>query len=168
VARKSWIYHGCIADYCTKYGGWLYVLGTFLLVIFCIFVCVSKYGKIRLGGKNAQPEISFFKWFSIVLTSGMAAGLCYWSVAEPVDFFNNPPVFSGLEGGTAQAAETVLRYSLLHWTLHPYAIYTAVGIALGFMYWNAKRPLVDIWLYPLLGESHGNFSIGMMQLYFLV
>ena len=71
----------------TTYGGWIYILGSFLLVVFCIYICFSKYGKIRLGGKNAVPEISFFKWFSIVLTSGMAAGLCYWSVAEPIGTF---------------------------------------------------------------------------------
>lgn len=142
-----------LLDGCTKYGGWLYVLGTFLLVVFCIYICVSKYGRIRLGGKDAKPEMSFFKWFSIVLTSGMAAGICYWSVAEPVNYFLNPPVFSGLEGGSTEAAEATLRYSFLHWTLHPYAIYTAVGIALGFMYWNAKRPFsVASGLYPLLGN----------------
>lgn len=141
-------------NWCTKYWGWLYALGSFLLVIFCIWVCVSKYGKIRLGGKDAKPEMSFFKWFSIVLTSGMAAGLCYWSVAEPVNFFMNPPEFSGMAGGSVQAAEMTLRYCFLHWTLHPYAIYTSVGIALGFMYWNAKRPFsVSSALYPMLGEK---------------
>ena len=98
--------------------------------------------------------MSFFKWFSIVLTSGMAAGLCYWGVAEPVTTFLNPPVFSGLTGGTQQAAEMTLRYSYLHWTLHPYAAYTAVGISLGYMYWNVKRPFsVASGLYPLLGEK---------------
>ena len=141
-------------NWCTKYWGWLYALGSFLLVVFCIAICISKYGKIKLGGKDAKPEMSFFKWFSIVLTSGMAAGLCYWSVAEPMNFFQNPPGFSGLEGGSAQAAEMVLRYSFIHWTLHPYAIYTSVGVALGFMYWNAKRPFsVSSALYPMLGKK---------------
>ena len=138
----------------TTYGGWIYILGSFLLVVFCIYICFSKYGKIRLGGKNAVPEISFFKWFSIVLTSGMAAGLCYWSVAEPIGTFLNPPEFSGLTGGSAQAAEMTLRYSFLHWTLHPYAIYTSVGIVLGFMYWNAGKPFsVSSGLYPLIGKK---------------
>lgn len=147
----------------TKYGGWIYILGSFLLVVFCIWVACSKYGKIRLGGKDAKPEMSFFKWFSVVLTSGMAAGLCYWSVAEPVNFFNNPPKFSGLEGGTAQAAEMTLRYSFLHWTLHPYAIYTAAGVALGFIYWNAKRPFsISSALYPLIGKkANGKLQYGI-------
>lgn len=137
----------------TTYGGWIYILGSFLLVAFCIYICFSKYGKIKLGGKNAEPEISFFKWFCIVLTSGMAAGLCYWSVAEPLGTFLNPPEFSGLVGGSAQAAEMTLRYSFLHWTLHPYAIYTSVGVVLGFMYWNAKKPFsVSSGLYPLIGK----------------
>ena len=39
-------------NWCTTYMGWLYVLGTFALVIFCIGVCVSRYGRIRLGGRS--------------------------------------------------------------------------------------------------------------------
>lgn len=144
----------------TTYGGWVYVLGSFFIVLFCFFICFSKYGRIRFGGKNAKPEMGFFKWFSIVLTSGMAAGLCYWSVAEPLSAFLDPPAFSGITGGTAAAAEMSLRYSFLHWTLHPYAIYTSVGIVLGFMYWNGKQPFgISSGLYPLLGERiRGKFS----------
>lgn len=147
-------------NWCTTNFGWFYVLGTTVLIVFCLWVCLSKYGKIKLGGKDAKPETSFFKWFCIVLTSGMGAGLCYWCVAEPMSTFLNPPAFSGLTGGTAEAAEMTLRYSYMHWTLHPYAIYTAVGVALGFMYWNAKRPFtVASGLYPMLGEkANGKFQ----------
>lgn len=146
--------------WCEKYMGWFYVLGCTLLVVFCVWLCFSKYGKIRFGGKEAKPETSFWKWFALVLTSGMAAGICYWCIAEPVSFFQNPPVFAGYEGGTAVAAENTLRYNFLHWTLHPYAIYTAAGVGISFMYWNAKRPFsISSALYPLVGEkANGNMQ----------
>lgn len=134
--------------------GWFYALGTTLLVGVALWVCFSKYGKLRFGGKDAKPEMSTFKWFCIVMTSGMAAGICYYAVAEPLSFFENPPVFSGAAGGSVEAAEQTLRYVFLHWTLHPYAIYVVVGLACGFMYWNAKKPFsVASGLYPLMGEK---------------
>lgn len=139
---------------CTTYGGWFYALGTTFLVIFCIWVAFSKYGKNKFGGKDAEPEMSTWKWFCIVLTSGMAAGICYWCIAEPMDFYLNPPVFSGNEPASAEAAESALRYVLTHWTLHPYAVYTAAAIGIAFMYWNCRKPFsISSALYPLIGDK---------------
>ncbi|WP_409969359.1 BCCT family transporter [Bengtsoniella intestinalis] len=144
---------GYAMSWVTTYFGWFYALGTTLLIVFCIWLCTSKYGKIRFGGKDAKPEMSFWKWFSIVLTSGMAAGICYWCVAEPVTFFMSPPSFNGMEGGSAAAAEASLRYVLMHWTLHPYAVYVTAGVGIAFMYWNCRKPFsIASCLYPLFGE----------------
>ncbi|MDO5409643.1 MAG: BCCT family transporter [Lachnospiraceae bacterium] len=133
---------------------WFYALCSTALIFFCLWAGLGKYGKIRIGGKDAKAEMSFFKWFCIVLTSGMAAGLCYWCIAEPLSFFQNPPVFAGYEGGSPQALESTLRYVYLHWTLHPYAAYTSVGVCIGFMYWNCRKPFsISSSLYPLIGEK---------------
>lgn len=137
----------------TKNFKWFYTLGATMLIFFCLWAGLGKYGKIKIGGKDAVPEMSFFKWFCIVLTSGMAAGLCYWCVAEPLSFFQNPPVFAGYEGGTPEAFENTLKYVLHHWTLHPYAAYTSVGICISFMYWNAKKPFsIASALVPIMGD----------------
>lgn len=134
--------------------GWFYSLGTTLLVFIALYVGLGPYGKIKFGGKDAKPEMSTAKWFFVVMTSGMAAGVCYYAVAEPLDFFMNPPVFSGASGGSELAAEQALRYVFLHWTLHPYALYIIVSVAVGFMYWNCKKPFsVASGLYPLLGDK---------------
>ena len=147
-----------ILSWITTNLGWAYSLASFGFVIAALFVCFSKYGNIRLGGKDAKPEMGFFKWFCIVMTSGMAAGIVYYSVGEPLSMFENPPVFSGAVGGSVQAAEQALRYVLLHWTLHPYSMYVIVAVACAFMYWNCKQPFsVSSGLYPLLGKkANGN------------
>ena len=133
---------------------WLYALGATLLIVFCLWAAFSKYGKIKIGGKDAEPEMSFWKWFCIVLTSGMAAGLCYWCIAEPMEFFQNPPVFAGYEGGSAEALESTLKYIFFHWTLHPYAAYTGVGVCIGFMYWNGRKAYsISSALVPLIGDN---------------
>lgn len=136
---------------------WAYALGATLLIVFCLAVCFSKYGKIRIGGKEAKPEMSFWKWFSLVLTSGMGAGICFWCVAEPVTFFNSAPVFAGYESGTVEALENTLKYVFMHWTLHPYASYTAAGVCVAFMYWNCGKPFsLSSSLVPILGDEKAN------------
>lgn len=133
---------------------WFYTLGVVLLILFCIWVAFSKYGNIRLGGPKAKPTLSFVSWFAIALTSGMAIGIVFYGVAEPMTYFNTPPGYLGIEGGTAAAGEQALRYTFLHWTIHPYAIYTSAGICMAFMYYNGKRDFkVSSALYPLLGEK---------------
>ena len=136
---------------------WAYALGATLLIVFCLVVCFSKFGKIRIGGKEAKPEMSFWKWFSLVLTSGMGAGICFWCVAEPISFFNNAPVFAGYESGSVEALENTLKYVFMHWTLHPYASYTAAGVCVAFMYWNCGKPFsLSSSLIPMLGDERAH------------
>lgn len=138
----------------TKNLGWVYSVSTLGFVGVALFVCFSKYGNIKLGGKDTKPEMGFFKWFCIVMTSGMAAGIAYYSVGEPLSFFENPPVFSGAKGGSIEAAEQALRYVFLHWTLHPYSMYIVVAVGCAFMYWNCRQPFsVSSGLYPLFGKK---------------
>lgn len=133
---------------------WLYAIGGSLLVIFCLWAGFSKYGNIKLGGKDAEPEMSFFSWFAIALTSGIAIGIVYWGVAEPIYNLTSPPGFTGWEANSPDAAEGALKYVFLHWGLHPYSIYTAAGLCCAFMFWNGKRKFqVSSSLYPLMGDK---------------
>lgn len=150
-----------IVDTCqawvTAHFSWLYALGATMLVIFCFVACFSKFGRIRIGGKGAEPEMSFWKWFCIILTSGMGAGICYWCVAEPVTYFQNAPVFAGYESGSAAALENTLKYVFMHWSLHPYGAYTAAGVCIAFMFWNCGKPFsLSSSLIPLLGDNRAD------------
>src|SRR5699024_10278498 len=56
-----------------KYFGAIYqivLLGTFLIALVIGF---SKFGKIRLGNLD-KPEMSTFKWISIIMCTLLAAG----------------------------------------------------------------------------------------------
>lgn len=138
----------------TKYFGWFYALGASLLIVFCLWAGFSKYGNIKIGGEDAKPEMSFFTWFAIALTSGIAIGIVYWGVAEPLGNLMSPPGFTGWEAGSAEAAEGALKYNFLHWGIHPYAIYTAAGLCCVFIIMNGKRRFsITSPLYPLLGDK---------------
>lgn len=137
-----------------KYFSWFYSMGTVILVVFCLWAGFSKFGKIRLGGEDAKPELSYFSWFAIALTSGIAIGIVFYGVAEPLTNLTSPPGFLGYESGSADAAESALRFTFMHWAIHPYAIYTGCALVVAFMYWNCKRSFkFSSALYPLIGEK---------------
>ena len=134
--------------------GWAYDIGLFFLLIFCLWAGFSKVGKIRLGGKDAKPNMKMGSWMAITFTSGMALGVVFYGVGEGLSNYMAPPGFSGLASGSAEAAEEALSYVFFHWGFHPYAIYTAAGLGFAFIYWNTKRSFsLSSGLYPLLGEK---------------
>ncbi|WP_409969360.1 BCCT family transporter [Bengtsoniella intestinalis] len=138
----------------TTHFGWFYALGTTALIFFCFWAGFSKVGKIRLGGKNAKPDMKMGSWIAITFTSGMALGVVFYGVGEGLMNYMTPPGFTGLEGGTAQAAEEALKYVFVHWCFQPYAIYTAAGLGFAFVYWNMNQKFsLSAGLYPLVGEK---------------
>ena len=67
--------------------GWLFqISGNFFLFI-CLFFCFSRYGDIRFGGEDAKPEMSTWNWFAISLCAGIATGIVFWGIAEPLYHF---------------------------------------------------------------------------------
>lgn len=132
---------------------WMLALLMTGMVIFCFYVAFSKHGNIVIGGKDAKPTMSFFTWFAISLTAGIAIGILFWGVAEPLTFFHTPPTYLGVEGGTLDAAETSLKYVFFHWLITPYSCFVAAGIPLAYMCYNGKRKYkVSSALYPLIGD----------------
>lgn len=131
--------------------GWFYILLVNGILLFAVFLGFSKYGKIRLGGKNAKPQFSKPAWFSMLFSAGMGIGLLFWSVAEPIVHFNNNPLYDG--ASQLEAAKSAMGITFLHWGVHAWAIYAIVGLALGFFTFNKKLPLtIRSIFYPLFGK----------------
>lgn len=134
--------------------GWLYLFAVFGFLIFVIAIALSKYGSIKLGKDDDVPEYSTFSWIAMLFTSGMAIGLVFWSIAEPITHFTSPP-FGSAE--TPESATLALRYVFFHWGLHPWAIYSLVGLSLGYFQHRKGLPiLISSVFYPILGDRiHG-------------
>ena len=134
--------------------GWFLIVTVNIILIFCIYLALSKYGKIRLGGDDAEPEFSRTSWFAMLFSAGMGIGIMFYSVAEPVSHFANPPRPIADE---TQAAIQAMNFTGLHWGLHAWAIYAIVGLALAFFSFNRKLPMTFRSLfYPFWGEKiHG-------------
>jgi glycine betaine transporter len=131
--------------------GWFYLLSATGFLIFAISLIFSKYGYIKLGKDDDQPEYSYLTWFAMLFSAGMGIGLVFWGVAEPMYHYYGPPVG---EGETAAAARTALRYSFFHWGLHPWGIYSIVALALAyFQFRKGSRGVISQSLRPLFGDK---------------
>ena len=141
---------------CLNFGA-LYDLLTLGLVAFCVWVMFSKkVGDIRIGGESAKPIMSKWNWFVISLCGGIATGIVFWSIAEPIThFIEGIPGFAGLYApGTEQGAMLALATTYLHWGISEYAYYCVAGIAIGVAVYNMKLPYrVSACLYPILGKK---------------
>ncbi len=140
-----------IQDFISNNFGWFLVLSVNVYLFLMVFIAFSRLGSIRLGGKNAVPDFSRFSWFSMLFSAGMGIGILFWSVAEPIYHFMEPPYSGG--GSAIDAAKTAMKMTFLHWGLHPWGVYALVGMALAFFAFNRKMPLaIRSIFYPLLGD----------------
>jgi choline/glycine/proline betaine transport protein len=145
---------GAVQSFIAGAMGWFLILSVTFFLLFTIYVAFSKLGNIRLGGPDAKPEFPTFAWIAMLISAGMGIGLMFWSVAEPIYHFQDPPALLGnIEPNTADAAQQAMGFTFFHWGLHAWGIYALVGLSLAFFAFNWGLPLtIRSVFYPLLGE----------------
>ena len=132
--------------------GWLFVLTSAGFVLFSGYLALTRYGNIKLGPDDSEPEFSTFSWVSMMFATGMGIGLMFWGVAEPLTHFNTPPLGEG-EPGSPESAEMAMQYAFFHWGFHPWAMYAVIGLSIGyFAYRKGYGNLISTTFRPLLGD----------------
>ncbi|MFC3999413.1 BCCT family transporter [Nocardiopsis sediminis] len=155
---------GAVLGWITRYLGWFYIVSATFILGFSLWLMCSRFGRVRLGPDTSRPEFGTWSWFAMLFTAGMGIGLVYYGVYEPAyltahpdyggigpDPAGDPPPLSG------QAAAEAMNATFFHWGLHPWAIYSALGAALGYLCFRKGLPLRPASaLYPLIGNRvHG-------------
>ncbi|WP_395691956.1 BCCT family transporter [Nocardioides sp.] len=132
--------------------GWLFVTTASAFVVFVIWLAASRFGDIPLGRDDEEPEFRTVSWVAMMFSAGMGIGLMFYGVSEPITHFATPPPGTG-EPGNAAATQHALATTLFHWTLHPWAIYAVVGLAIAYgVYRKGRLQLVSAAFEPLLGR----------------
>ena len=109
--------------------GWFVMLTISFLLITSIVLAISKFGKIKLGNDDDEPEFSTTSWLTMMFAAGMGVGLLFYGAAEPITHY----LF--LEGqGThpPKAASNALLVTLFNWGLHAWAIYGVTALAIAY------------------------------------
>ncbi|QRZ60830.1 BCCT family transporter [Rothia sp. ZJ932] len=147
---------GIMSSFIIEYLGWFYVLGVAIFAIFLVYMAVSRFGRIKLGDDDADPEYSGLAWFGMMFAAGVGAVLLFWGAAEPISHYANPP-YEGVEPLSNEAILDSLAISNLHIGLGVWIILVVPGLAFGYFTYKRKLPpRVSSVFQPLLGDGiHG-------------
>ncbi|TLS47931.1 BCCT family transporter [Streptomyces montanus] len=141
-------------------GGWAFMLAASGFVVFALWLAVSRYGRIHLGTEGEEPEFRTVSWVAMMFSAGMGIGLMFYGVSEPLSHYTTPPPGTS-PADSAERMETAMATTLFHWTLHPWAIYAVVGLAIAYStFRKRRRQTISAVFTPLIGEKHANGSAG--------
>lgn len=139
-----------ILNWVSRTFSWYYLLAATLYLVFVLFIALSRYGDIKLGPKHSKPEFSLLSWSAMLFSAGIGIDLMFFSVAEPLSHYMNPPVG---EGQTFEAARQSMVWTLFHYGLTGWSMYALVGVALGYFSYRYNLPLtIRSALYPIFGK----------------
>lgn len=144
--------HAALA-WTTSRFGWLLLLSVLGFVIVLVYLAFSKYGEIKLGPPESEPEFSYYAWIAMLLAAGFGIGLVFYGVAESMMHFVSPPHGLALPGSD-RAAELALQYTFFNWGISQWAAFSVVGLIIGFFQFRKSSPgLVSIVLDPVTSKS---------------
>jgi choline/carnitine/betaine transport len=138
---------GDLFAFITSNLSWLYLITNFVILLFVIYLGLSKQGNVRLG--KGKPEFSSISWFAMMFSAALGAGLVFFGTGEPMIHYLNPPAFSSVGPSTIDSAIYSMKYSFFHWGFNAWAVYVLVGVALGHCVYNQDKPMLISSAVPL-------------------
>jgi len=137
--------------------GWLLLLFGFFSFVSLGWLAFGRYGHIKLGGPEEEPEFSNFSWVCMIFCAAMGISIINWSFVEPVFLMHDSPL--GVEPGSPAAIEYAAMYSQFHWGLVPWAIYTIASIPVAYCLYVRKEPFLRFSTAskPVLGDYAGRW-----------
>ncbi len=132
--------------------GPVYLITVLLVLVLVLGVAFSPLGRIRLGADADRQEFGWVSWMAMLMSAGVGLSFLFWGTAEPLIHYADPPPGTA-PAESAEAARVGLRYSLLFWGPHAWALYAAVAIPVAYASFRRGRPmLISSALQPLLGD----------------
>ena len=154
-------------DFTTSTFAWFFILAADFVILFALLLIVLPFGSVRLGGRDAVPDFSYAGWFAMLFAAGMGIGLMFYGVSEPMTHFSTAmggttmgdgartdwAPLGAAAGNEAEAIRLGMAATIVHWGLHPWAVYAMVALALALFSYNKGLPLtIRSAFYPILGE----------------
>ena len=151
---------GALVGWTSEWFGWFYILFATAVLVFVLFLGISRYGKTKLGPERSTPQYSTFAWAAMLFAAGIGTDLMFFAVAEPVTQYLAPPVG---EGETVAAAREATVWTLFHYGITGWGMYALMGMALAYAAYRRNLPLaIRSALYPVFGKRiHGALGHGV-------
>ena len=130
--------------------GWYYVVTIVAVIVFILWVALSKEGSVRLGPDHSRPQYKLFTWVAMLFAAGVGIDMLFYSVTGPIQHYLQPPAG---EGGTPEAAQDAVVWTMFHYGISGWSMYALLGMAMGYFAYRWGMPLsIRAALYPLLGK----------------
>ena len=136
-------------DFIVTNFGWAFVLFSTVFVVFVLVIAFSNFGRIKLGGAEEEPEFNTISWVAMMFAAGMGIGLMFYGASEPLTFYRD-----GVPGHGEHEVMPAMATAMFHWTLHPWAMYAIVGLAIAYSTFRiGRKQLLSQAFVPLIGEK---------------
>lgn len=140
--------------------GWFVMLTVSLLLITSLVLAFSKFGRIKLGRDEDQPEFSTMSWMTMMFAAGMGVGLLFYGAAEPITHF-----LFAVEKGVQipEAADAALLITDFNWGLHAWAIYGLMALVIAYFGFRKNAPqLISAPIRSAFGNHPASRSTGWL------
>ncbi|MBX0297085.1 BCCT family transporter [Haloarcula nitratireducens] len=140
---------------------WMYLVAMLVMLIVCVYLMVSPYGRIKLGDED--PEYSNFSYLAMFFSAGLSAGIVFFGPVEALTHYGTvPPLFGGTaEAGTTSAMVPALAYSIFHYGVSAWGGYLAIGIPVAYYAYRRDAPFrTSTVLMPVLGRENLDGIVG--------
>ena len=104
-----------------------------------VYLACSRFGRIRLGTDDEEPEFSRFSWVAMMFGAGIGVGIFFFGPSEPLSYYLTPPPHT-VDPETPEALHQAMAQSHFHWAVAAWALYALVGGALAYSSYRRGRP----------------------------
>lgn len=137
-----------------RHFGWLFNVLLVLCVILMVVLAFSRFGNIKLGKDDEEPEFSLFSWVAMMFAAGIGVGIFFFGPSEPLAMYLDPPPLT-VEAETEEALHQAMAQAGFHWGVNPWALYSLVGGAMAYSCYRRGRPTLMSSLFTPITKRSG-------------
>lgn len=139
-----------VVDWISTNVGWFYVVTVTVVILFVLWVALSREGSVRLGPDHSRPQYNLFTWVAMLFAAGVGIDMLFFSVTGPVTQYLAPPAATP---ESLAATQDAVVWTMFHYGVAGWAMYALLGMAMGYFAYRWNMPLsIRAALYPLLGK----------------
>jgi glycine betaine transporter len=137
--------------------GWFIMLSATVELLVCLWLATSRFGSIKLGRDDEEPEFSTVSWLTMLFAAGMGVGLLFFGAAEPISHFLTIKEYVN----AYQAPRAALLFTDFHWGLHAWGIYGITALVIAYFgFRRGCTQLVSAPIRYMFGETGWPRMIG--------
>ncbi|WP_266082109.1 BCCT family transporter [Haladaptatus caseinilyticus] len=140
-------------DFVLGHFNWAFMLVMLVFVGFLAFLIFGPWGRIKLG--DGAPEFSYFSYFTMIYSAGLAAGIVFWGPSEALLHYSSVPPLYDVASKSQAAIPIAVQYSIFHWAIIQWSCFTVMGLGIGYFVHAHGAPLrVSAVLTPFVGADN--------------